>query len=124
MGGSPMTDADGTFLRELAHRYYSGELDYASYRHARTELLDQLTRAVDDLDSEITRPMPKKSRARRDSTRRRRLVWVLIVISVIMVSALSAMIYGSIKLAAVESEYSDMTSSIKTQISTGNNIGQ
>jgi hypothetical protein len=38
-----MRHTGNTDLRKLVHDYYNGELSYASYRRARTQLLDRIT---------------------------------------------------------------------------------
>jgi hypothetical protein len=59
-----MSNTSSYGLRELAHKYYQGELSYDSYRQERTQLLDRLTLRDDEEISEpITRPMPEKSDA-------------------------------------------------------------
>ena len=56
-----MSDGRGYGIRELAHKYYTGELSFESYRRQRTQLLDRLTRMHDDDASEpITQPMLAK----------------------------------------------------------------
>jgi hypothetical protein len=41
-----MDNTSNKGLRELAHKYYKGELSYESYRSERTRLLDKLTGAT------------------------------------------------------------------------------
>lgn len=56
-----MSDTSSYGLRELAHKYYMGELSYELYRHQRTQLLDGLTQQDDDDSIEpATRPMQEK----------------------------------------------------------------
>jgi hypothetical protein len=49
-----MSDTGNTDLRKLAHEYYRGELSYASYRQARTRLLDRITAVPDDDDGTVS----------------------------------------------------------------------
>lgn len=85
-----MTHASSTGLRELAHRYYLGELSYEAYRDERTRLLDSLTGQPGDEDTsrEDTQPMPDKTRLMGASSKhRRRPFWIFVAI-LIMIAAL------------------------------------
>lgn len=53
-----MKDTGDRNLRKLANDYYRGELSYASYRRARTQLLDTLTDVTEDAD--CTRPIAQQ----------------------------------------------------------------
>lgn len=85
-----MTVTATTGLRELAQKYYLGELSYEVYRSERTRLLDNLTGQAgdDDTSREITQPMPDKTRLMEPSSgRRRRSLWIFIAI-LAMIAAL------------------------------------
>ncbi len=85
-----MTVANTAGLRELAHRYYVGELSYESYRDERTRLLDRLTGQAgdDDTSRDDTQPMPDKTRLMKASSKqRRRPLWLFMAI-LAMIAAL------------------------------------
>ena len=85
-----MSDGRSYGLRELAHRYYTGELSFESYRRERTQLLDRLTLELDDDASEpVTQPMlakpgvPHASGWRRVSSLLMLIVLIMIIIAII-----------------------------------------
>ena len=92
-----MTDANNTGLRELANRYYLGELSFGAYRNERTRLLDHLTGqdCNEDAGEENTQPMPDKMTLRKTSTSRwLRSLWIVITI-LIMIAAVFLLINTS-----------------------------
>lgn len=95
-----MKDTGNRDLRKLASDYYSGELSYASYRRARTQLLDRITDMTDDADR--TRSMAQrvnKPGIAGQSTAHKSerswylsgLVWVLIVALIAVILMIWAM---------------------------------
>ena len=83
-----MSDTSSYGLRELAHKYYLGELGYEAYRLERTHLLDRLTLEDDeDISESITRPMPQKSDASHASGFR----WLrsLLILLVLLISIIA-----------------------------------
>ena len=85
-------------LHELAHDYYTGELNYESYRRARTQLLDRITAVTgdDDCTRSATRQANKPgvagsllSHKSERSWYLRGTVWILIVV----LSAITLMAY-------------------------------
>ena len=87
----PMTVTNTTGLRELAHRYYLGELSYEAYRNDRTRLLDSMTGQAgdDDASRENTQPMPDKTRLMEASSKRRyRPLWIFLAILVMIATLL------------------------------------
>jgi len=80
-----VSEAKSTDLRELAHRYYTGELSFESYRIKRTSLLDRLTQqSTYQMSTSDTRPMQERTRVMLVSSRWRRPVWILIMIVVLI----------------------------------------
>lgn len=56
-----MKDTGDRDLRKLANDYYRGELSYASYRRARTQLLDRITEVTEVTeDADRTRPIAQQ----------------------------------------------------------------
>ena len=100
-----MSEANSSGLRELAHRYYTGELSYESYRSERTSLLDGLTQPSAYLMSTSdTRPMSEKTHVAPASSRRRHPVWILIMIVVLIAVLIWLLKSGwmTISLAAMQ----------------------
>ena len=85
-----MNDDNNAELHELAHRYYLGELSYASYRNSRTQLLDRLTQQPGDAsDSDDTKPMLDKTRLMPTAPSRwHPSVWLLMAVLIMIVAAL------------------------------------
>jgi hypothetical protein len=103
--GYPVSEADSSGLRELAHRYYTGELSYESYRSERTSLLDRLTQqSAYQMSTSNTRPMLEKTRVVPVSSRRRHPVWILILIVVLIAVLIWLLRSGwmTISLAAMQ----------------------
>ena len=95
-----MSDTGHRELRKLARDYYSGELSYASYRRARTQLLDRVTAITGDVDytRSTTRQAKKTARATQSPGNKsecswylRGTVWVLIVALIAVILMIWAM---------------------------------
>jgi len=102
-----MSDTSSYGLRELAHKYYLGELSYEAYRLERTHLLDRLTLEDDeDISESITRPMPQKSDASRTSgSSWQRSLLILIVLLISIVAIIWLMKPGWLVLSQAPSSY-------------------
>ena len=95
-----MSDTGNRDLRKLARDYYNGDLSYASYRRARTQLLDRVTVQTNaaDCTRSTTRQAVKPTRAGQslDNKAERSWylsgpVWVLIVALIAVILMIWAM---------------------------------
>ena len=95
-----MIDTGNRELRKLARDYYSGELSYASYRQARTQLLDRVTAVTNaaDCTQSTTWQAIKPARATQSPGNKsecswclRGTVWVLIVALIALILMIWAM---------------------------------
>ena len=103
-----MSDDGTKDLHQLARRYYTGELSYESYRSERTQLLDRLTGQAgdDDTDLSVTQLMSDKTRMMQaPSSRRRSMIWVLIVVLIATVALIWVMKSGWITISSAQMEH-------------------
>lgn len=107
-----MSDNGTKDLHQLARRYYFGELSYESYRSERTQLLDRLTRQAgdDDMDLSVTQLMSDKTRVMQvPSSRRHRMIWVLIVVLIATVALIWVMKSGWLTISSATMERGAIT---------------
>ena len=111
-GVLPMSDNGTKDLHQLARRYYIGELSYESYRSERTQLLDRLTRHAgnDDMNLSVTQLMSDKTRViQAPSSRRHRMIWVLIAVLIAIVAMIWVMKSGWITISSAPMEHGAIT---------------
>ena len=89
-----MIDTGNRELRKLARDYYSGELSYASYRRARTQLLDRVTAITNaaDCTRSTTRQAVKTARATQSPGGKSACSWCLRAPVRVLIVALVAVI--------------------------------
>ena len=107
-----MSDDGTKDLHQLARRYYIGELSYESYRSERTQLLDRLTGQAgdDDTDLSVTQLMSDKTRVMQvPSSRRHRMIWVLIVVLIATLALIWVMKSGWITISSAPMERGSIT---------------
>jgi len=106
-----MSDNGSKDLHQLARRYYIGELSYELYRSERTQLLDRLTRQTDDdMNLSVTQLMSDKTSVIQEpSSRRHRMIWVLIVVLIATVALIWGMKSGWITISPAPMEHGAIT---------------
>ena len=107
-----MSDDGSKDLHQLARRYYIGELSYESYRSERTQLLDRLTWQAgdDDMNLSVTQLMSDETRVMQTaSSRRYRMIWILIVVLIATVALIWVMKSGWITISSDRMEHGAIT---------------